>query len=130
MEIVDGEKSNEDVQICQIKLISGEYIVSEINVELGHFEHYSKISLYLPAAIIESRTDDEGGYFYLRRWLPFSTANIIDIQVKDIIYIDYVSEELKSMYEEYVAVEFETEFLKEEESEPSEEELNAKKLLH
>ncbi len=145
---LEYDESVEDNPIFVIiKLVSGETIVGQINIELEYFDEVRSFIIYNPAEIIINRiVDDEtesiDEYYMLRPWFS-STIDTEDDEIKirtnHVIAIKYANEYILESYSNYISdmqekmseIEMDMELEEtEEEQKPGENSNETKKYLH
>lgn len=146
------ESTNDDNAIFAIiKLVSGETIIGQINIEPEYFDEIKSFIIYNPAELIINRTVDDDSehideYCLLRPWFT-STINTEDDEIKirtnHVIAIKYANEYILEAYSNYISdmqekmseIEMDMELEETEEQEPGEQEPGedtneTKKYLH
>jgi hypothetical protein len=129
----DGEEYENEIVVA--KLVTGESIIGEINIDLENYDLMSTVQFFLPAIVFLSMDEDTEKFIYrVDPWIPFSEKAVFNIKSNHIVHIEKANEQLIDVYASYIEyVQEKLMFGFEEENEPeseTEDEDNTKKILH
>jgi len=104
-ELVDElvEEENKIVSLVYVlKLVSGETVIADVDVDMEYLHEVNRITLMFPARVIDVIDAKGNESTILKSWIPHSAGHGAVIKTEHIIFPDYASEEILARYVEYV----------------------------
>ncbi len=97
------EEENKIVGLVYVlKLVTGETVIADVDVEMDYLFEVNRITLMFPAKIIDVIDSKGNETAILKPWMPHSEAHGALINTEHIIFPDSATHEILEKYIEYV----------------------------